>query len=308
MLRGLSCRSPDRRAAAGAGEKIVAVDGVFPPVAPRPIDREPNKGRTGERLGRIPALRLSCGPCRLGGVFESGRFDRRRPDRRHLLLRTLVLRRILPRRSAPAGRKVRRHSASPFGGRRGGQRRACRSCRRVAVNLNYTCFVGYLNYCLDPVQYPPCADQPDGFMEKVPLEARRRVRLSRRLQGSRHAVGQAGRLGRSLICRPGMLERRLGIDRLKPDDLLTVIFTSGSTGQPKGVMLSYRNIGSECRGDRRDGSTVRRATCCWASCRCSIRFGFTVTLWVSAGARHKGGLPLQPARGAQSASCATSTT
>lgn len=31
---------------------------------------------------------------------------------------------------------------------------------------------------------------------------------------------------------------------VKSDDLVTIIYTSGTTGQPKGVMLSHRNIGS----------------------------------------------------------------
>ncbi|WP_375752468.1 AMP-dependent synthetase/ligase [Vibrio sp. HN007] len=38
-------------------------------------------------------------------------------------------------------------------------------------------------------------------------------------------------------------------ERLKSadmDDLFTLIYTSGTTGQPKGVMLDYRNIGTQC--------------------------------------------------------------
>ena len=50
-----------------------------------------------------------------------------------------------------------------------------------------------------------------------------------------------GMLGAFLV--PSMiLDRVLGLHRIRGDDVATVIFTSGSTGMPKGVMLTHHNI------------------------------------------------------------------
>jgi acyl-[acyl-carrier-protein]-phospholipid O-acyltransferase/long-chain-fatty-acid--[acyl-carrier-protein] ligase len=44
------------------------------------------------------------------------------------------------------------------------------------------------------------------------------------------------------------LIRRYAPENIGPDDLATVIFSSGSTGQPKGVMLSHRNVIANLEG------------------------------------------------------------
>jgi acyl-[acyl-carrier-protein]-phospholipid O-acyltransferase / long-chain-fatty-acid--[acyl-carrier-protein] ligase len=74
------------------------------------------------------------------------------------------------------------------------------------------------------------------------------------------------------------LERRLGLNRVKPDDLLTVIFTSGSTGRPKGVMLTQENIGSNVAAID-DIICLRENDVLLGVLPFFHSFGYTTTLW-----------------------------
>jgi acyl-[acyl-carrier-protein]-phospholipid O-acyltransferase/long-chain-fatty-acid--[acyl-carrier-protein] ligase len=91
--------------------------------------------------------------------------------------------------------------------------------------------------------------------------------------------GQRLRAFLGVLLLPGrLLERLLGVHRHRLDDLATVIFSSGSTGEPKGVVLTHRNVAANAvsavqaiqfgPGDRLLGILPFFHS-----------FGYTVTLW-----------------------------
>lgn len=166
-------------------------------------------------------------------------------DGSSLLTRTLVFRQVLNRLVLddderyvgvllpPSGGAVLANLALTLGG-------------RVAVNLNYTVSSSVLESCIRQAGIRRVITsrkliEKQNIQLSTPLvyleELKDQVSLKDKLLGWVQARLPLG-----------MLERQLGLDKLKPDDELTVIFTSGSTGEPKGVLLSYRNVDSNIEG------------------------------------------------------------
>ncbi len=113
--------------------------------------------------------------------------------------------------------------------------------RRVTVNLNYTMSEKDVNYVIRDAgvkhvitskkfieKKPFNLDVPFVFLEDLKEQVRG---LDRLLSG----------LG-AFVLPAWILDRCLGLHRVKPDDPITAIYTSGSTGEPKGVLLSQHNI------------------------------------------------------------------
>jgi acyl-[acyl-carrier-protein]-phospholipid O-acyltransferase/long-chain-fatty-acid--[acyl-carrier-protein] ligase len=117
---------------------------------------------------------------------------------------------------------------------------------RVAVNLNYTASQSILDTCIERAGLRHVISSP-AFLTRVKLDVGSRLLDAGGLRTQLTAFDKLMAFVHATATPIPMLERMLGLDRIRPDDVLTVIFTSGSTGDPKGVVLTQENVGSNVR-------------------------------------------------------------
>jgi acyl-[acyl-carrier-protein]-phospholipid O-acyltransferase/long-chain-fatty-acid--[acyl-carrier-protein] ligase len=117
---------------------------------------------------------------------------------------------------------------------------------RVAVNLNYTASQSILDTCIARARLKHVISSP-AFLARVKLELGDCMLDAGSLRNQLTAFDKIMAFVHATITPLPMLERLLGLESIRPDDVLTVIFTSGSTGDPKGVVLTQENVGSNVR-------------------------------------------------------------
>src|SRR5262245_2404976 len=157
------------------------------------------------------------------------------------LLRALIVRRLLRRILAPDERYIGLLLPPSVPGFLGNMALAL-DCR-ISANLNYTVSSEVMNACIKQAGIRHVITSRR-FMEKMDFQLDAKLIYLEDLKDQPTAADKAICYLQSYFLPAAVIDAVLGLKKVHPDDVLTVIFTSGSTGVPKGVMLTYANVGS----------------------------------------------------------------
>jgi len=150
---------------------------------------------------------------------------------------------------------------------------------KTAVNLNYTIGEEVMNRCAEQCNIRVVFASKK-FLEKVGLKPKAQVVY---LEDLREQVGKGDKVWAALawLLPPVFsLNTVLWSARRKPEDLATIVFSSGSTGDPKGVMLTHRNLSANIES----GVQVIRVThddVLMGVLPFFHSFGYNVSLWLT---------------------------
>ena len=163
---------------------------------------------------------------------------------------------------------------------------------RIPVNLNYTASATILKSCIEQCGIRHVLTSRK-VMDKLKIELDADLVYLEDFQPRIKASDKLAAAVLAYLTPLAVLERMLGLSRLRPDDVMTVIFTSGSTGDPKGVMLSFDNIGSNVEAIDRI-IQLKQSDVLLGILPFFHSFGYTVTVWTVLTLAPKGAYHFSP--------------
>jgi acyl-[acyl-carrier-protein]-phospholipid O-acyltransferase / long-chain-fatty-acid--[acyl-carrier-protein] ligase len=155
-------------------------------------------------------------------------------------------------------------------------------CRKTTVNLNYTSGEQAVHSAMLQAGIRTVITS-QRFLNKMPLMVPEGVTVIL-LEAAMTEITPRSRLWKFLavLMLPGWFLDRVvfGLHKIALDDPMTIMFSSGSTGEPKGVVLSYRNITGNVDSFRRgvEFHDTDRFMVTLPFFHC---FGYTVSLWTT---------------------------
>lgn len=151
-------------------------------------------------------------------------------------------------------------------------------CGKVPVNLNFTAGPQAITASIRKAGIETIISA-EAIKEKVPdfpwIDDTRDLVAELQGLGKKVIIGW---LLAILLLPASFLARRLGIPRHGGDEEAAVLFSSGSTGEPKGVILTHRNIIGNCL-QIADCNLLHPDEILLACLPIFHSFGFTATLW-----------------------------
>jgi acyl-[acyl-carrier-protein]-phospholipid O-acyltransferase / long-chain-fatty-acid--[acyl-carrier-protein] ligase len=152
---------------------------------------------------------------------------------------------------------------------------------KVPVNLNYTVSDQTLASCIRQCGIKTVLTSRV-FLDKVKLKVSCETLFLEEVAAKPGAGEKLSALLSAWLLPASWLEHWLGREhKAKLDDLATIIFSSGSTGDPKGIMLSHYNIGSNIEQIEQIFG-LNRADGVVGVLPFFHSFGFAATLWLPA--------------------------
>jgi len=164
--------------------------------------------------------------------------------------------------------------------------------KRIPVNLNYSLSQDLINHCIKEAGITHVLTTKK-VMDKFKFELDCEVVFLDGLKDKVTTADKAIAAFQSFLVPGRLLNRILGLNKTKPDDVMTLVFTSGSTGVPKAVMLTHENILFCVRGFQK-AALFKASDTIIGILPFFHSFGYTVTLWAPMMCDGRGAYHLNP--------------